>query len=376
MKKAFKYYVLLGIVVLTMSNTTQAFIFGNKDEKLCEETYLSGDIELAEVSCNKAAPKSAKSQYYLGNIYLKTDRVPEGIALLEEAASSKQPQAALVLGEHYEALKDDESNIKALFYYGFACDAEVLKACERVHIIQTRQKQIADDKKKKKAEEQERLETERKIELSKAKLAKERKEHEERIARERELIEIQKQQNEAERAALELRRQSMSHHNSTSSGSNTNGASSYATTFGTGIRPIGSLSKYQQGTLWGYVDSEYNWIIKPRFRYAAGFYENLAAVQLPSGYWGFINPNGQLVIDTQFCAVARFSEGLAGANLNGRIAADGTCKGGTWGYINKSGEFQIPPVFEWIGRFNKGVADVKYQGSSFKINKNGDIVSY
>ena len=168
----------------------------------------------------------------------------------------------------------------------------------------------------------------------------------------------------------------MSQPNSTSSGANTSGASRSATNFGTGIIPVGSLSKYQQGTLWGYVDSAYNWIISPRFRYAAGFSENLAAVQLPSGYRGFINSSGQLVIDTQFCAVARFSDGLAGANLNGRIAADGTCKGGTWGYINKSGRFQIPPVFEWIGRFNKGVADVKYQGSSFKINKSGDIVSY
>lgn len=375
MKKILNNCLYWGLGVLTISSPVQAFSFTNKDEKLCEETYLSGEFELAQVSCLKAVSKSAKAQYYLGSIYLQSGRKNEGVALLE-AASNEQPQAALALGEHYENLKDaDEGDIKALFYYDFACDRGLVKACERVHLIRTKQQQLAEEKKKKEAEQQERSEAERKLREREAQLAKERKEHEEQMARERELLERQKRENEEERTALEQRRQNMSQSNSTSTQPSTNLDFNTVANYGTGVTAIGELTKFQHGALWGYIDSYNNWIVRPSFRYAAGFYEGLAAVQLPSGSWGFINRQGQLVIAAEFCAVARFSDGLAGVNVGGNIAADGTCEGGAWGYINKTGRFQIPPVFEWVGRYNHGVADVKYKGTSLKLNKSGDVLN-
>lgn len=371
MKKTFIYFLILTAGIISYSSSAQAFIFGNKDEKVCEETYLSGDIEIAEISCTKAASKSTSAQFYLSNIYLKTNRISEGITILEKVAGNEYPEAALILGEYYEQLDNEESKIKSLFYFDFACKLNILKACERAHTIRTKQEKQDIEKSKSELTHKEFVEKEQELAKEKAQLQQEREEIQLRVEQERAEIEFQKLQNEALRTALEREKLTLNN----SSKNDTSPKTDSSNNLTTGIKAIGPLTKIQYAGLWGYQDSIGNWIVKPKLRYAAGFYENLAAVQFPNGYWGFIDTNGQLIIPAQFCSVARFSNGLAGANVNGRIAADGNCNGGTWGYINSNGKFQIPPIYQWVGIFKNQRAEVKTQRASFTIDHTGQIIN-
>lgn len=40
---------------------------------------------------------------------------------------------------------------------------------------------------------------------------------------------------------------------------------------------------------YGYIDQSGRILIKPQFKYALPFSENLAAVKVPEGKWGFID---------------------------------------------------------------------------------------
>ncbi len=57
------------------------------------------------------------------------------------------------------------------------------------------------------------------------------------------------------------------------------------------------LIAYKQGDLWGYIDSEGEIIVEPRFAYAKSFSNGMAAVGNAEGMWGFINREYKQVID-------------------------------------------------------------------------------
>jgi hypothetical protein len=60
---------------------------------------------------------------------------------------------------------------------------------------------------------------------------------------------------------------------------------------------------------WGFIDSEGDMIIEPRFEDTLGFSNGLAAVEV-DGKWGFINTEGEVIIEPQFGGVRNFNEEL------------------------------------------------------------------
>ncbi len=174
-----------------------------------------------------------------------------------------------------------------------------------------------------------------------------------------------------------------------------------------------SPKKFDNG-LWGYVDSEDNPLIFPKYTVAkqhnqAGF----ALVTDIRGDWyyitknggrevfqpyvidnsvdevqeglyrfrqkgkvGFFHENGKVAIRAKFEYASRFKNGYA------LIAEDFVLKkngeyteisNGKWGYINKKGKIVVKPKYESASLFNKnGQAEVRLNGENFLINTKGE----
>ncbi|QIW16469.1 hypothetical protein A4G20_09045 [Pasteurellaceae bacterium RH1A] len=133
------------------------------------------------------------------------------------------------------------------------------------------------------------------------------------------------------------------------------------------------MAKTQLNGYWGYINTNGEVSIPFQFKYAANFYDGLAAVQTFDNLWGYINYNGQYVIPPQFGCVWRFSEGLAAVNVGGYHNGK-SCSGGQWGFINQYNQWVINPVLEHAEMFKSGKAKVKYQGRIRYINKNGYFI--
>jgi WG containing repeat len=101
----------------------------------------------------------------------------------------------------------------------------------------------------------------------------------------------------------------------------------------------------------GYIDSNGNTVIRPRFDLAGGYAEGLAPVSM-GGRWGYIDPEGLLVIPAKFEDANRFSNGLARVLVNGR-----------WGYIHKNGNIAIPAQFSDASDFSEGLASFEAAGN-------------
>lgn len=113
--------------------------------------------------------------------------------------------------------------------------------------------------------------------------------------------------------------------------------------------------------LWGYIDSNEQWIIRERFDEAMPFTQGLACVQYYDR-WGFIDKNGQWVIQPIYDKAKPFSEGMACVKINNG-----------WGFINKSGKLVIDPIYSAVSSFSDGFA-VVYDGDGFRfIDKNGNL---
>jgi hypothetical protein len=67
----------------------------------------------------------------------------------------------------------------------------------------------------------------------------------------------------------------------------------------------------------------------PTYQDAGSFSEGLAPVQASNGRWGYINTNNQLVIRPKFEDAKEFKGGRAAVKLNKK-----------WGFINKQGVWQ------------------------------------
>lgn len=66
----------------------------------------------------------------------------------------------------------------------------------------------------------------------------------------------------------------------------------------------------------------------PRYQNVRSFSEGLAPVQTSSGKWGYINTNNQFVIPPKFEDAQEFKSDRAAVKLNNK-----------WGFINKKGEW-------------------------------------
>ena len=68
--------------------------------------------------------------------------------------------------------------------------------------------------------------------------------------------------------------------------------------------------KEGDNNLWGYVDEEGKWVIKPKFSDAEDFSEGFAAVKL-DGKWGYIKSDGKWLVKPRFYDAGPFEYGIA-----------------------------------------------------------------
>ena len=148
---------------------------------------------------------------------------------------------------------------------------------------------------------------------------------------------------------------------------------------------------------WGFIDKDYNNVIKCQYSAVGDFHEGYAKVRKNDKY-GYIDKNGKLVIAHQFDVASDFSEGLAAVkskgkygyiNTSGKVVIpfsfDNAQKfseslapvaiGKGWGYINKSGKMVIPPKYERTRSFNDGLAIVAGDRNKFgAIDNSGKFI--
>lgn len=162
------------------------------------------------------------------------------------------------------------------------------------------------------------------------------------------------------------------------------------------------VSKY-----WGYINTEGEIVIKPKYKYITDFVDGYAAAQTKEGFfiidkkgvekrvginrekkisyikkfsggmapveyrgrWGFVNQKGEIVVEPDYLAVGYFKGGLAWAKT----------KDEKIGFINKKGEWVIEPIFVMAKDFDivSGLAKVKGVGiDKGYVNMKGEIKQF
>lgn len=134
-----------------------------------------------------------------------------------------------------------------------------------------------------------------------------------------------------------------------------------------GIRlPKQERAAFNKDDKWGFLDKNWQVVIKPQYHEVSDFHQGLAYVQEEFGdSYGFINKAGDMAIEAQYDEVGHFANGLAPAKTG---AFD------PWGYINKQGEWAIEPQYDKATAFSDGLAFVKTEGNGRYINKNGETI--
>jgi hypothetical protein len=108
------------------------------------------------------------------------------------------------------------------------------------------------------------------------------------------------------------------------------------------------LAAVRENGLFGFINEAGEMVIPPQFRsaFSSVFVEGLAAVA-PQSAWGYIDRTGKLVIPAQFAKASDFSEGLAAVQLEGH-----------WGFIDRTGKLVAPPQYKAATAFHDGIAPV------------------
>lgn len=160
---------------------------------------------------------------------------------------------------------------------------------------------------------------------------------------------------------------------------------------------------------WGFVDRNLTIKIKPKYKSAGKFRNNLAPVQNDNGKYGYIDGNGKIVIDFNYSFADEFDDSLAivrvpkGYNLINKygkyyfdkfyIKLGMINEGLSWcqtgmkkhGFIDKEGKLVIPDEYlveltsdgknTIITKFSNGLAPVTKDGEHWiYINKNNETV--
>lgn len=133
--------------------------------------------------------------------------------------------------------------------------------------------------------------------------------------------------------------------------------------FSEGLAPV------RIGKKWGYVNEKDQIIIKPQFKIAKQFSEELAPVTINGKKWGFIDKTGKFIIQPQFTNAEDFSEGLAAVSKD-------TEKGRYWEFIDKSGKIVIEQhIADVPGNFHEGLSLLFFGSQGFGYaDKTGKIV--
>lgn len=126
---------------------------------------------------------------------------------------------------------------------------------------------------------------------------------------------------------------------------------------------------------WGYINTQGEWVIPPKFSGVDSFAANGLARAMDGEKWGYINTEGEWAIPPKFDAAWDFIP-------NGLACAGEKREGGKyaikWGYINTEGEWVIPPRFGNACPFfaANGLACVtsNENGKNGYINRQGEWV--
>ena len=149
------------------------------------------------------------------------------------------------------------------------------------------------------------------------------------------------------------------------------------TYFSEGLMPL----RNHEGR-WGFVDKSFQWVIRPKYEWAAEFSEGLAAIESDRKY-GYVDKNGTEIIPPKYDLVWAFSDGLARVRVDiptGKKAM--TLEGlraeyqDLYGFVDHEGREVIPLQFEWATGFHQNHAFVKPQGSALQsiIDKQGVLL--
>lgn len=124
------------------------------------------------------------------------------------------------------------------------------------------------------------------------------------------------------------------------------------------------LALVRENGLCGYMNKKGEWKIKPSYKKAGDFSDNLAVVfDDEKEKWGFINSSGEVVVDFQFDRAKSFNSGVAVVLKNKR-----------WFYIDKTGKELKMPDTEKLFDFNEGVAFIRKDKKVGLINVKGEVI--
>ena len=124
------------------------------------------------------------------------------------------------------------------------------------------------------------------------------------------------------------------------------------------------LGLVKSGALWGAIDYEKKFVIRPQFDAARPFREGLACVVI-GGKYGFVDKQGTYIINPEYDAAGDFYEGIARVAVLERTrtvkrseGSDTEVKVFKWGFVDREGERVIPLRYDSVGDFHEGLARV------------------
>ena len=118
----------------------------------------------------------------------------------------------------------------------------------------------------------------------------------------------------------------------------------------------------------GFIDRKGKIVIKPQYKDAGRFSENLAPVEFENGKWGYIDKTGETVIKPEYDWALIFREGRALIQIDKK-----------WGFIDSAGKIVVKPQFDHANSFSEDLAMVEVWGTDelyekdFKVLKTGYI---
>ena len=131
--------------------------------------------------------------------------------------------------------------------------------------------------------------------------------------------------------------------------------------------PNSTLIPVRRGNLWGYIDSDGNPVVPPRYDKAGVFYDGMARV-MKDGLIGYVDAEGREVITPQFREAQPFVNGYA------EIKQQGTVWEYRYAYINRHGEIVSDPLYDPARYYqNIELAVVRQNGQFGYIDENGKI---
>lgn len=125
---------------------------------------------------------------------------------------------------------------------------------------------------------------------------------------------------------------------------------------------FGHAAASQRG-LWGYIDHQGKWTVKPVYRGAWTFRDGLGRVKVLNSKYGFLDTLGAMIIDTVWDEAEDFNEGFAKVQKDNRFQ-----------YITKDGSLLSPDSWDMAFGFKNGFARVSNGGWWGLINQQGSMV--